>query len=304
MTCPFLFHKTPSMPTQNDDNHNPYRATFIDEKPVDAARFFRATPEYRKLTPGSVGRTSYAVFMQHKWQFIGLGFAQGLFIALPVIAVFQLLIQHPDVARNQPWLPVVAVMILCLLYVFMIVVSVSATLRILRKERMIFLSTPRDAARLAWCMLHTLVYIVAWLGMLVLLLIPLLFGITYLTENWIHWSNFLFLFGVTLGILLSLVWVIMLIYVMTRLVYGVHLIIDHRMNCLAAALASWWHSRGNVKTIAFKNQGQNTNGFILLVLTYLTGGAGLIGWCYCDVTVTYLMLTGQCELLDELPDEW
>ena len=289
------------MSSLDNDNQNPYRATFIDEKPVDAARFFRAEPEYRKLTPGSVGRTSYAVFMQHKWQFIGLGFAQALFIAFPVFAVYWLLSQHPDVARTQPWLPVVAMIMLCLLTVFMIVVSVSATLRILRKERMVFFSTPRDAARLARCMLHTLIYLVAWFGLMVLLLLPLIHGITYLTDNWLNWSNVPFLFGVTLGILLSLVWVIMLIYIMTRLVYGVHLIIDHRMNCLVAALASWRHSRGNFKVLFFK---KNPHALVMLAYGYLTGGAGMVGYSYCEVAVTYLMLTGQCELLDELPDEW
>ncbi|MCL2120090.1 MAG: hypothetical protein FWH27_16860, partial [Planctomycetaceae bacterium] len=90
-----------------DDSQNPYRATIIDEKPVEAAEFFRAEPQYRKLVPGSVGRISYAMFMLHKWQFFGLGIAQGLFIVCQAIAVFWLLVQHPDMGRTQPWLPVV-----------------------------------------------------------------------------------------------------------------------------------------------------------------------------------------------------
>ena len=72
------------------------------------------------------------------------------------------------------------------------------------------------------------------------------------------------------------------------------------MSCLAAVRASWRHTRGNFKVFFFK---KNPQGFVLLVLAFLTGGAGLIGWCYCDSSVSYLMLTGQCELLEELPDE-
>jgi hypothetical protein len=142
-----------------DDFQNPYRATIIDEKPVEAAAFFRAEPQYRKLVPDSVARTSFSMFMLHKWQFIGLGIGQAIFILCPILAVFWLLTQHPAIGRQQPWLPWVAAVVIALLTVFMIVVSISVALRVLRKEKMVFLSTPRDAARLGRNMLHVFLYL-------------------------------------------------------------------------------------------------------------------------------------------------
>ena len=287
-----------------DDSQNPYRATIIDEKPVEAAEFFRAEPQYRKLVPGSVGRISYAMFMLHKWQFIGLGIAQGLFIVCPAIAVFWLLVQHPDMGRTQPWLPVVTAIILILLTVFMIVVSISVSLRVLRKEKMVFLSTLRDAARLAWCVLHSGIYMTAWLGILTASMTPVYLIWAYLADNWIFWNDYQLILGTSVGLLVTIAWIFALIFTLTRLFYGVHFIVDCNMSCLAALRACWRHTRGNIKTITFKKSGPFARQFGLLVFLYLTGGLGLAGYCYCDVTVTYLMLTGQCELLEELPDEW
>ena len=297
-----------------DDSSNPYRATFIDEKPVDAAEFFRAEPEYRKLTPGSVGRTSYAMFMQHKWQFIALGIFNGVFILFPGIAVFWLLAQHPDVGREQPWLPIAVAICLILLAVFMIVVSISVSLRILRKEKMVFLSTPRDAARLVWSMLHTLIYLLVLFGWLELPGLASNFVFPYLVKFKIssNWSILQLIFNVTFwimaafGIIFFIALIIIIVYVFARLFYGVHFIVDRQMNCLAAARASWRYTHhGNLKMITWKkNDRQNAHFFVLLVLCFLTGGTCLAGYVYCEVAVSYLMLTGQCELLEELPDEW
>ena len=290
-----------------DDLQNPYRATIVDEKPVDVAEFFRAEPQYRKLLPGSIVRTCFAMFMRYKGQFIGLGIAQAIFIVFPVVAVFWLLAQHPDVGREQPWLLAVAAVMLTLLTVFMIVVSISASLRILRKEKMIFLSTPRDAARLAWCVLHTLIYITAWLGFLVVTLVPWNLCLASLGENGIEMSNQQLIFRVIFGVIFFVLWLFALVFILTRLCYGVHFIIDRQQNFLSAFGASWRHTRGNIKAMTVNDQATLGRNFLLVILVVLTGGLGLLivaGYAYCAGAVTYLMLTGQCELLEEQPDEW
>ena len=169
---------------------------------------------------------------------------------------------------------------------------------------MTFLSTSRDAVSLAWCVLHTMIYMVAWLGLLMLMFAPFL-GIGVALDNSdIRLSDAALAFAVILGVILSIVWILIVIVLMTRLLYGVHFIIDCRMNCLAAARASWRHTRGNILAVTFKDTGLGVRQLPLLAFAYLTLGVVLIGYAYCDVTVTYLMLTGQCDLLKQQPDEW
>ena len=290
-----------------DDWQNPYRATIVDEKPVDVAEFFRAEPQYRKLLPGSIIRTCFAMFMRYKGQFIGLGIGQAIFIVFPVVAVFWLLTQHPDVGREQPWVLVVAAVLLILLTVFMIVVSISASLRILRKEKMIFLSTPQDAVRLAWSMLHTLIYIVVWLGLLVMTQVPWNLCLRFLMDDWVEMSDYQLIFLVIFGLILLIVWFFTIIFVLSRLFYGVYFIIDRQLNFLAAFGASWRHTRGNIKAMTVKDHATFGRNLLLVCLVLFTGGLGfliVVGYTYCAGAVTYLMLTGQCELLEEQPDEW
>ena len=290
-----------------DDLQNPYLATIVDEKPVDVAEFFCAEPQYRKLLPGTVVRTCFAMFMRHKGQFIGLGIAQVIFIVFPVVAVFWLLTQHPDVGREQPWLLVVAAVMLILLTVFMIVVSISVSLRILRKEKMIFLSTPRDAARLAWSMLHSLIYIVVWLGLSMIAQIPCSLSFVFGVRNWIAANNNLWILGVIFGLILIVLGIFFFVFVSIRLLYGVHFIIDRQLNFLSASGASWHHTRGNIKAIFVGDHAVFGHYLLLVFLVTFTGGLALMvvaGLVYCEATVTYLMLTGQCELLEEQPDEW
>lgn len=290
----------------HDESQNPYRATVIDEKPVDAAEFFRAEPQYRKLVPGSVSRTNYAAFMLHKWRFIGLGVAQGLFLIFPIVAVVWLLVQHPDMAREQPWLPWVALAILALLAVFMIVVSIGVSLRILRKERMVFLSTPRDAARLAWCMLHTLIYMGVYVLLLATIYYATVLGVGFLADGYMNWSDKKLIFVVVFGIAVFVAWIALVTYTAMRTTGGIHLIVDRGMNCLSAARTAWRYTRGNARAMINDKKVVKLN-LIMLAAVYLTGGLGLViffGYASCWSAVAYLMLTGQCELLEQRPDEW
>ena len=94
------------------------------------------------------------------------------------------------------------------------------------------------------------------------------------------------------------------VFLWTRIFYGIPFIVDRQMNCLDAARASWYYTRGNIKILTFRKGGRIASDLVILALFFLTFGASLIGYMYCSVIVTYLMLTGQCELLEEQPDEW
>ena len=293
------------MTLHEDDSQNPYRATIIDEKPVEVAGFFRVEPQYRKLVRGSLGRIGYSVFMQYKWRFIGLGAAHVLIFTCSLVVFFLLLVLSTRTIHLFQWpLVVTAVLFILLLLAFLNVLSIHAALCILRKEKMIFFSTSRDVVQLALRVLHTLIYMVAWLGLLMLLFTPL-WGIGIALDNSdVRLSDATLAFVVISGVILFIAWAIVVIVPMTRLFYGVYFIIDRRMNCLAAARASWRHTRGNILAVTFKDHGLTARNFTLIALAYLTLGVVLIGYVYCEVTVTYLMLTGQCDLLEQQPDEW
>jgi len=292
------------MPPQDRDDMNPYRATFVDEKPLDAAVFFRAEPQYRKILPKSIGRIGYAMFMQHKWQWIGLGIAQGLFVVCPAVVVIGLLLEYPDMGRLLPWLPVAAGIVLLLLATFMVVVSFSVALRILRKEKMIFRSTPQDAARLIWCMGNTLPFVIAAIAWFLFFVLGVSIGVDFvvqLSEMMPPWRRFFFLLGVGIGFLAAVFGASLLL---GRFIYSIPFVVDRRMNGVAAARASWQYTRGQFTRIKSAHDGTNANLFVVLTLYYLTGGAAMAGHLYCTLTVGYLMITGQCEVLEEQPDEW
>ena len=105
------------MPLHDDNSQNPYRATIIDEKPVEAAEFFRAGPQYRKHVRGSLGRIGYAAFMQHKWRFIGLGAVHILFFTCSHVVFFLLLVLSTRTVNLFQW-PLVVTAVLFILLLF------------------------------------------------------------------------------------------------------------------------------------------------------------------------------------------
>jgi len=281
---------------------NPYQATLIDEKPVEMVRFFRAEPVSKKLFRESLNEITWHGFMNHKGEFAGLGFAQVLFFFLPATVILWFLSQHPDVWKDY-FVTVSSIACLFLLGVLIYVVSISATLRLLRKEPMVFFSDWREAVSLLTTLFHASIY----------LMIFVLFGIA--------WGTMLFACTVNLvvqasdkGLLLLLSLYILLIlaggfgfvWFFARFSSGIHFIVDRKSSFWTAFRLSWRFTQGNVRVITTKRL-PFFYGLLMFLLLIVTCGLGifvLLGYCYCSVTVTYLMMTGQCELVSELPDEW
>lgn len=293
-------------PPDHFESHNPYQATVIDEKAVDAAEFFRAEPEYVKLVLGTVGRTAYAMFMRHKWRFIGLGVAQGTLVLLPFLATQWLVVTHPHVWLENAWAPVVAIVLIIMLAVFVITVSITASLRILRKEKQPLFSSKRDLTALLRDLLHVVLFMGTSGLVLVTAFSPLYLWALVFDSRIYEISDKALVFGAVFGFLLFLAWILAVAYMISRTCYAAHFIIDHKLDFLMAMAASWRHTRGNHSALIVK-RAPPFIGLVSLMLVLATGGLWLfvaIGFQYCKGAVAYSMMTGQCRLLEQLPDEW
>ena len=285
------------------ESHNPYQAMAIDEKAVDAATFFRAEPKYVKLVPGTVGRTAYAMFMQHKWRFVVIGFAQ-IFLFIPLIALLRLAAPLPYVTRTSVDFFVVTGMlflIFVLLALYAIVVSIHVSLRILRKEKRPSGSIKHNLLRLFWASLHTVLFFAASGLLIAISLLPLIIILNI--SMYFHAATF---FGGIFLLIALIGWMSAIAYCVSRMCYAAHFIVDRELNFLAAMQASWQHTRENHKALIAKSRTPFA-GIAVLLLLIASAGLGifvLFGYQYCKGAVAYSMMTGQCELLEQLPDEW
>ena len=284
-------------------SENPYQASLIDEKPVEMVRFFRAEPGPKKLVKESLDEALRHGFMNHKGEFTGLGFAQGIFFFLPAAVMIWFLSQTPEVLRYY-FVTVSSIACLFLLGVLIYVVSVSAALRLLRKEPMIFFSDWREAVSLLTTLFHASIYqMISW-TVFFGAIIPVLTFVDRLFE--LQNNDTILAFWLFLYIILIFAFAIGAGWFFARFSFGVHFIVDRKSSFWAAFRQSWRFTKGNTRSITTKRQP-----FVRILLVYLmlivTCGLGifvLFGYFYCSTTVTYLMMTGQCELVPELPDEW
>ena len=286
------------------ESQNPYQATIIadiDEKPVDVAAFFRSEPKYVKLVVGMVGRTSIATFMRHKWPFTVVGLLHGLLLIVPLLMMF-LETMIPYVPGIYPLLPIFSFVIFILFVAFVTTISISASLRILREEKQPVLSSLRDPMALLWAWLHVFLYLAAIILTSLIVLAPLFFGILLLTSL----QQDMTVLGTLLVIVLVVGGIICLGVCGARTSFAIHLIIDHKLNVLSAIAASWRYTRGNYKALIVHRglipYRWAAIGFLLV--TFGLGIFSLFGFQHCKGGVAYSMVTGQCELLEQLPDEW
>jgi len=286
------------------ESQNPYQATIIadiDEKPVDVAAFFRSEPKYIKLVVGMVGRTSIAVFMRHKWQFTMVGLLHGLILVWPLLMVFSGRIV-PYAPGIYPLLMIFSFVVFVIFIAFVTTVSISASLRILRGEERPVFSSLRDPMALLRAWLHVFLYLAIIFPALLIIFAPLFFGIhimTTLEQDVTVWGTLLVIVFVVGGI-------VCLGVCASRTSFAIHLIIDHKLNVFSAIAASWRYTRGNYRALTVHRglipYRWGAIGFLLV--TFGLGIFSLFGLQYCKGVVAYSMMTGQCELLEQLPDEW
>ncbi|MCL2349200.1 MAG: hypothetical protein FWC50_13195 [Planctomycetaceae bacterium] len=284
---------------------NPYQASLIDEKPVEMVRFFHAEPVPKKLFKESLVEATWHGFINHKREFAGLGFAQILFFFLPATVIYWFLSQHPDVLKDY-FVTVSSIVCLFLLGVLIYVVSISATLRLLRKEPMVFFSDWREAVSLLTTLFHASIYLVISLSVVALVVLLMVAPIGS------FFNGRIFLANDNVWILLFLLFMLTVIFgsvliewLFARFSFGIHFIVDRKSNFWTAFRQSWWFTKGNTRAITTKRR--SFFRVLLVLMLIVTCGLGifvLFGYYYCSVTVTYLMMTGQCELVSELPDEW
>ena len=286
------------------ESQNPYQATIIadiDEKPVDVAAFFRSEPKYVKLVVGMVGRTSIATFMRHKWQFTVVGLLHGLLLFWPLLMVFfgGIIPYVPGIYLS---LMIFSFAIFVLFVALVTTISISVSLRILRGEERPVLSSLSDPVALLRAWLHVFLYLATIMLSSLIIMVPLFLGIyvmTSLQQDVTVWGTLIVVVLVVGGIICFGVCA-------SRTSFAIHLIIDHKLNVFSAIAASWQYTRGNYKALT-THRGLIPYRWAAIGFLFVTFGLGifsLFGFQYCKGVVAYSMVTGQCELLEQLPDEW
>ncbi|MDR1957770.1 MAG: hypothetical protein LBQ54_01780 [Planctomycetaceae bacterium] len=292
---------------------NPYEPMMIsDEEPVEMVRFFRAAPMPRKVRSQMLRDVIRFTFRKHLKEFIGLGLMQVLFIWVPVFTVSWLLVNHPNLVPNL-FLTGGILFLLILLAVLIYVASVNASLRFLRKEKMVFFSSFGDAVRFIKTVFNSIVYglICVAVGVIVTIIISivssfplfLLFG----SDSFPEPTELKTMLTIAITLFLTILPVILaglfLFWFIIRSAIGFHFIIDQNVHCVRAFSCAFRYSRGNVNAIF--RASQSPLFFVVILLGTL--GAGIVlplGYHFCWSTAAYLLLTGQGTLLTEEPDEW
>lgn len=221
---------------------NPYQATAIDEKSIDAATFFRAELKYVKLVPCTVGRTAYATFMRYKWRFITIEILHV--VLLFSLVVFVLYSMPSDFLFSQyyPWwfplfrgvafvLHAISNTMLC---VIVVTVSVSESLRILRKEQRLRGSVVRkliSSIRESW---HVFLFLLTCVFIFVAAFSPVYLTMAYFDGALYSSSNKELIAIAVFLIMLFITGIMTATYVISRTGFAMHFIVDREQNFLAA----------------------------------------------------------------------
>jgi hypothetical protein len=287
------------------ESGNPYQATFIDEKPIEMARFFHAEPTPQKITATLLKEAVHFSFIKHKFAFSAIGLAALLVTMIPIAGLVLILTNHSEILLHKVWFIILLYVCLFLVSLTVQVEVVEISLKILRKES-IFSQLQRNWRQFFFVLGYRIFQIVILIFMSIFAIGMIIFffwGIGLLLSHLKLIPPFVSILFFTVGYITSLVFAVVC---GQRLGISFHFIVDRKMNCIAAIRESWRFTRGNIKELQKgKRFSAISCGFFLMLL--VTCGLAIvvvIGHTYCCQCVAYLMLTGQCELVAQLPDEW
>ncbi|MDR1493447.1 MAG: hypothetical protein LBT05_12100 [Planctomycetaceae bacterium] len=287
---------------------NPYEACDVDERPVEMAIFFRAEPSPRKITSVLLWEATTSAYSFNKGTYIAVGFAQSFFL-FPLIAVVAAIVYYRDFVESRWDVVGMIAIVACvlLLGVVFYVVSISVILRKLRKENMIFSPSIREFFHLVWVASQCVLFLLTFVFVILLATIVLLPGSLILDKIQINDPDYPFLIlGVLVYLLGVLIWIAILCLFYMRSALGLHCIIDRGVNFISAYRMAWRLTRGNLRALATGTPATSKPFTTFMILTLTCGIAflPLIGYYFCWLTVSYLMLSGQAETIPQQPDEW
>jgi hypothetical protein len=287
------------------ESGNPYQATFIDEKPIEMARFFRAEPTPQKITAALLKEAVHFAFMNHKLAFSVIGLVTLLIVIIP-IALVLILINHYEILFHKVGFIMIFYVCLFLVVITIQIEMIEVSLKILRKESIFSSQLQRNWRQFFFVLGYRIfqVVILIFISIFAVCIIISFFGGIGLLLSYLKliptWGNILFFI---VGYMISLVFAA--VYGQ-RLGVSIHFIVDRKMNCIAAIRESWRFTRGNSKELqkGKRFSAISCSFFLMLLVTCGLAIVVVIGHAYCCQCVAYLMLTGQCELVVQLPDEW
>ena len=287
---------------------NPYQASDIDEKPAEIVRFYHADAVPQKIVGTVLWDAMHYAYSSEKSTYFALGFMQALYFALVgmVIVTVAAFWEYGD------WgdlFPVCLVgMALFVLWVLLYIISLKVIFRRLRKEKMIFAPSLRELASLCYALLHGVLFLVSFLSVFTLATLLFLPGI-WLTDNVLSQINLntpKLIFGISLYVLGTTLWIAFVCLFYMRSALGLHCIVDQGDDFVTAYRRAWSLTRGNLRALAFGTPSTSKPLMTFLILTFSLGLGffPLIGYYFCWLTVAYLMLSGQSETIAQQPDEW
>ncbi|MDR1382313.1 MAG: hypothetical protein LBJ67_00485 [Planctomycetaceae bacterium] len=287
---------------------NPYEAYDIDERPVEMVRFFRAEPSPQKITSTLLWEAMTAAYSLNKGTYIAIGFVQSFFLA-PFIAVIAAVVYYWDVVASR-WDVVgmcAIVAIVLLLGVVLYIISINVIFRLLRKEKMIFVTSIWEYFHLVWVISQCVMFLLTFVFVVSLATVVLIPGGLILDKT--QWNNpdyTSLILGILVYLLGTIIWIAILCLFYIRSALGLHCIIDHGVNFVSAYRMAWRLTRGNLRALATGTPAGSKPFTTFMILLFTCGLAflPLIGYYFCWLTVSYLMLSGQAEMIVQQPDEW
>jgi len=287
---------------------NPYESYDIDERPVEMVRFFRTEISPQKITSTLLWEAMTSAYAMNKGTYIAIGFVQSFFL-FPLIAVIAAAVNYWELVESRWDVAGIFSIIACvlLLGVVLYIISISVIFRLLRKEQMIFSPSIREFLRLVWTVSQCVLLLLTFAVVILLATVVLIPGALMLDK--IQFNEPLdsrFILGILVYLLGTLIWIAILCLFYMRSALGLHCIIDCGMNFISAYRTAWKLTRGNLRALATGTPA-TSKPFTTFMILLFTGGLAflpLIGYYFCWLTVSYLMLSGQSEMIAQQPDEW
>jgi hypothetical protein len=287
---------------------NPYEAYDVDEKPVEMVRFFRAKPSPQKITSTLLWEAMTSAYSLNKREYIEIGFVQ-IFFLFPLIAVIAAVIYYRDFVESQWDVIGMFAIVACvlLLGVVLYVISISVIFRLLRKEKMTFSPSIREFFHLVWVVSQCVLFLFTFMLVVSLATIVLIPGGLILDQVQFNNPDYpRLILGILVYLLGTIIWIAILCLFYMRSALGLHCMIDRSVNFLSAYRMAWKLTHGNLRALATGTPAVSKpfTTFMILVFTCGLAFLPLIGYYFCWLTVSYLMLSGQSEMIAQQPDEW